>query len=199
MEEVFVAIFSVFMFVSSITLLALFGVIFYIRILSVFIYKTFRDNEKVKQDLFRSYWFLRKYLEIPDSTQVNLQLKMPQFGGLCQGYIKKDLAFDEKAGQNCVPVYTIVIFLNSYYANLLDVLSHEMVHLQQYCEGRLDSNSVTRYWHGKVFCEDNVEYEDLPWEKEAFERQSKLTDIVFNRLFYKKTPLLHRIYRKLKY
>ena len=199
MDDFFVATISALIFASSILLLVIFGVIFYVRFLSVFIYKSLRDNDKVKQDLFESYWFLRRYLEIPDSTQVTLQLKMPQVGGLCQGYIKKDLTFDEKAGQNCIPVYTIVIFLNSYYANLFDVLSHEMVHLQQYCEGRLDSDSVTRYWNGKVFCEDNVEYEDFPWEKEAFERQSELTNIVLKNIFGRKPSILHILYRIFQY
>jgi hypothetical protein len=194
-DQFFMATLFITLILGAISTFVLFFTIIYIRFISVFIYTKFRDNEKLKVDLFRAYSFLRKHLEIPEDMQVDLKLKMPRGDSLCQGYIEKNLLLDKKAGQVIKPIFDIVIFLNSNTDNIFDVLSHEMVHLQQYAHGKLDSNSVTRYWNGSIFDETNVDYEDLPWEKEAFARQEELTNLVYFRLLGKEIGTLHKIAR----
>jgi hypothetical protein len=49
-------------------------------------------------------------------------------------------------------------------------LFHELVHVKQYVDGRLEVGSPQR-WLGTIV---DTEYRDLPWELEAFDLETKL-------------------------
>lgn len=72
---------------------------------------------------------------------------------------------------------------------LLGVIAHELVHAEQYNEGRLDQEYVRgRYvhsWNGSLVMNKGTTYaayRNQPWEIEAFERQGVLADTVANKL-----------------
>lgn len=60
----------------------------------------------------------------------------------------------------------------------IEVLSHEVIHMQQYSSGDLyyDNGNVT--WKGEVLELNSKEYEQRPWENDAFSRQSQLINLV---------------------
>ncbi|UKA12897.1 hypothetical protein [Photobacterium damselae] len=71
--------------------------------------------------------------------------------------------------------------------DMIETLAHEMVHAQQVKEGRLVCVSAEcRLWNGKPYAKNSKqsyqEYRNLPWEKEAFERQAELACEILNQL-----------------
>ena len=57
--------------------------------------------------------------------------------------------------------------------DVIRTIFHEMVHIKQYVEGRLEVGSPQR-WLGKVY---DWDYENMPWEVEAFDLEQKMVDI----------------------
>jgi Zn-dependent peptidase ImmA (M78 family) len=57
--------------------------------------------------------------------------------------------------------------------NVVRTLFHELVHVKQHSEGRLE--------YGNIWLGEKVEstYENLPWEQEAFEIEQKMMDVFF--------------------
>jgi hypothetical protein len=55
--------------------------------------------------------------------------------------------------------------------DVVRTLFHELVHVKQHAEGRLQHNQI---WLGEKV---EANYEDLPWEQEAFELEQKMVDI----------------------
>lgn len=54
--------------------------------------------------------------------------------------------------------------------DIIRTLFHEMVHVKQYADGRLESGSPQR-WLGSTY---DCDYSELPWEIEAFELEEKM-------------------------
>jgi len=62
---------------------------------------------------------------------------------------------------------------------LIDVLSHEMVHVKQIAKGQLKYNGRKIYWKGKYVNHKKVSYYDHPWEHEAWKNQKLLAGKVW--------------------
>ena len=61
--------------------------------------------------------------------------------------------------------------------NILETIMHELVHAEQFHQGRLKLKSGMYHWHNtphKVGNDTYAKYRARPWEAEAFERQSSL-------------------------
>jgi hypothetical protein len=57
----------------------------------------------------------------------------------------------------------------------LTILSHELIHLQQYTSGRLiRMEDRFMMFDGEVYNVDNIEYKNRPWENEAFKKENDL-------------------------
>lgn len=57
----------------------------------------------------------------------------------------------------------------------INVLSHELIHLQQYHTGRLKYGNDTVTWDGEKFGKDEIPYKFRPWEIDAEESGNKLS------------------------
>ena len=53
-----------------------------------------------------------------------------------------------------------------------DVIDHEMIHIKQIKDGRLDYDDDNVYWEGKKYSRSqmNEGAKNLPWEKEAYDK-----------------------------
>lgn len=61
----------------------------------------------------------------------------------------------------------------------IDVISHEIIHMQQYISGDLIYNKDGNVnWKGDVIDLKSSEYDKRPWESDAFSRQRKLSDSI---------------------
>lgn len=62
---------------------------------------------------------------------------------------------------------------------LVDVLSHEMVHVKQLAKGQLKYKGKKLYWKGKFVNHKKMSYYDHPWEHEAWKNQKILASRVW--------------------
>jgi len=65
---------------------------------------------------------------------------------------------------------------------IIDILSHEVIHMQQYASGDLIYNNDV-IWKGETIPLNSKEYEERPWEADAFSRQSGLISLVEKKLY----------------
>ncbi|NBW56539.1 hypothetical protein EBR43_01900 [bacterium] len=75
------------------------------------------------------------------------------------------------------------------YRNFLEVVAHELVHAEQFYEGRLVHKGLrSMMWNGKILPYTNSNYEKYraqPWEQEAYDRQAGIAKEV-NKIMNKK-------------
>lgn len=64
----------------------------------------------------------------------------------------------------------------------LRVISHEVVHIQQYQSGELVYENGEVIWQGEVY-NLQEQYEDRPWEKEAFAKETSIENIIVSKLY----------------
>lgn len=69
----------------------------------------------------------------------------------------------------------------------IEIITHELIHLNQYISGDLKiiSKSGTVLWKGEVIETLNTDYGSRPWEIDAFSRGRKLSDEVWDILVVK--------------
>lgn len=60
----------------------------------------------------------------------------------------------------------------------IEVLSHEVIHMQQYSSGDLLYSNGNVTWRGNEIELNSKEYEQRPWENDAFNRQTQLIGLV---------------------
>lgn len=65
----------------------------------------------------------------------------------------------------------------------IKVLSHELIHLQQYESKRLIIYNNNAIWMGDTSDVNSIPYNDRPWEIEAFSKQSKLNNTLSDILY----------------
>jgi hypothetical protein len=68
----------------------------------------------------------------------------------------------------------------------IEVLCHEVIHMQQYSSGDLIYDNNFIIWKGNKMELNSKEYMDRPWEKDAFDRQSQLIRSVESVLYLNK-------------
>lgn len=71
------------------------------------------------------------------------------------------------------------------FRDMIVSLAHELVHCEQYQQGRLAWTGRNYQWNGKNISNRGSTYQSyrkLPWEIEAFNRQNSLADLVLEEL-----------------
>lgn len=120
------------------------------------IYYTTNPPKKLKTALFHgAVSFGIHYLDIDIDLNIEFQ-RLPQYQfGFC------DYDSDE-----------VVLVISRRLSNkdIISALFHELVHIKQYCDGRLENGSPQK-WNG---VEHDGDYENLPWELEAFELEEQM-------------------------
>jgi len=64
-------------------------------------------------------------------------------------------------------------------SKVMSALMHELVHAEQFKQGRLEMGMRTMKWMGKAVVQETRNYEKYraqPWEREAFRREKELCD-----------------------
>lgn len=67
--------------------------------------------------------------------------------------------------------------------NALTIISHEIIHMKQYLDGTFQYDDGRITWNGEAYLLDDINYDDRPWETEAFQMESQLasqiSDVVY--------------------
>jgi len=117
-------------------------------------------------------------------------------------YFRKKNSFDKQtvgylltyAQTKTVPIRFAKMYIRTdmSFLNILETITHELVHLKQYATGQLSKriwksdNRVHYRWEKKdIGIQSDIEYKNRPYEIEAFEKQFPLVDKWTN---YIKTP-----------
>lgn len=86
--------------------------------------------------------------------------------------IEIDVEFVNTPGGGCIDMedgcFTIEVNKRLVIKSIIKTVLHEMIHVQQYAEGRLTQTE----WMGKPH--PKLPYKELPWEVEAFKMEKEL-------------------------
>jgi hypothetical protein len=122
------------------------------------LYEVDNKPKKLSFDLLdRAIYFASEFLGLTNLNWLNVEfetLKKHQYG-FC-------LYDDEEI------VITVAKRLSVH--DIIVTIFHEMIHVKQYIDGRLEEGSR---WMGQVY---NCDYNELPWEKEAFELEKLMLE-----------------------
>lgn len=77
--------------------------------------------------------------------------------------------------------YALILRSTIGASEILPIICHEMVHLEQYYRGDLELKGKTFKWKGKEY--PNLPYFERPWEIEATRRQREIEKQVKNLYF----------------
>jgi len=115
---------------------------------------------------------IRRFINLPEQVKINMRPIRGVFGTAAMFKVKS------------VTQYVVEIDVRQTIDEFCDTLLHELVHIEQYFEGRLKLKSEHFYsiYEGRkirVVSNKSDEYDDLPWEKEAIKRAAKLKTIVY--------------------
>jgi hypothetical protein len=76
------------------------------------------------------------------------------------------------------------LFIDDYSReDVVEIISHELIHIQQYYSNDLTYYDGSIFWKGEEYNLSNTEYTRRPWEDEAFANQSQIANIIENILY----------------
>jgi hypothetical protein len=109
--------------------------------------------------LDKVFAFACKYLDIHEHIVLEFETLGKGHCGYC------DCDVDEEDEET-----TIVISKSLSVKDVIRTIFHEMVHVKQYMDGRLVTGYQSR-WMGETY---DCDYNELPWEVEAFDLEAKM-------------------------
>jgi hypothetical protein len=62
----------------------------------------------------------------------------------------------------------------------ITVISHEIIHIQQYLDGTFQYENGNITWNGEDYLLEDINYENRPWEDQAFQMQGQLGSQIFD-------------------
>lgn len=65
----------------------------------------------------------------------------------------------------------------------ITIISHEIIHMKQYLDGTFTYDDGRITWNGQAYLLEDINYDDRPWETEAFQLESQLasriSDVIY--------------------
>lgn len=119
----------------------------------------------------RAIDLFRDYIDFPRDIKIRVAPLKGNLNGRCYDTGLIEISSRLYRGPNCKKV--------------LEVLAHELVHAEQYKQGRLKYTGNNHKWNGVKTTNKGTTYQayrNLPWEQEAWSRQSELADKVIEDL-----------------
>ena len=121
------------------------------------------------------YNTLKQYIVLPRNLSINFRPVRDAYGRAF--YITPTL-------NSAAREYIVEIDIRQDLKTFKDTIIHELVHIEQFYEGRLKAAGNMHFkWNGKKMLIDTsstAAYSNLPWELEASNRARLLNRVVFN-------------------
>jgi hypothetical protein len=132
------------------------------------------ENNFIYNEKFPTYYdtILMVAMDKAELAGFNVMLRELTDGAKSQfdGELKAHIRYDND---------DFYIFIGKMDRNeAIEVLSHEVIHMLQYRSGNLSYTNGKVTWMGEVLDLNSKEYEERPWEVEAFQKQSQLIGMV---------------------
>ncbi len=136
----------------------------------------FDDALFMVHTIVNKYDEIKQHIHLPRGLSIHLRPIRSVYG--------KAYYTTEEKNERSYRSYWMEIDVRQDDETFYDTLLHELVHIEQFYERRLEDPGIPEHfkWKGKVmeikscFLE---EYNELPWEKEAIERAENLVEIIF--------------------
>lgn len=115
-------------------------------------------------------WCMDKLMPKIKRIYIDVHLKnIPDADGYCE-----NTAIDPSDYVGASPrMFAVQVDKNLHFMEMVSTIIHEMVHVKQYVFRELNDNHNSIKWKSKQ-CSYNMNYDDQPWEKEAFRLQDRL-------------------------
>lgn len=132
--------------------------------------KKYVDKANTSLDMIKMVMpIARKLLDVPNHIKVHL--KPNRRANAYYAHSERKVVIDPRRCRT--------------YVEVIAALMHELVHAEQFKQGRLELTTKTMKWMGKPVVQetrDFVKYRAQPWEVEAFRREKELCDQVAKEL-----------------
>lgn len=130
----------------------------------------YADRAKTSIDLIKMVMpIARRLLDIP--AHIKVHLKPNRRANAYYSHYDRKVVIDPRRCET--------------YVQVIAALMHELVHAEQFKQGRLELTVRTMKWMGrpvKQETRDLEKYRSQPWEVEAFRREKELCDLVAKEL-----------------
>ena len=151
-----------------------------------------KSNTKTEYTIAASlkYGYDKKYVEKSNTSIALIKMVMPIARELLDipSHIRVHLKPNRKANAYYSHITRKVVIdprRCNTYVEVIAALMHELVHAEQFKQGRLELTTRTMKWMGRVVKQetrDYAKYRAQPWEVEAFKREKELCDLVAKEL-----------------
>jgi hypothetical protein len=140
------------------------------------------SDKKLKNLMLRASHFFIKAL-MPRKRKLSVAV-----------FMQKNLLVEEGAYASCYQMdyyntgcdYTILLDADQSFETIVSSLAHEFTHIKQFVckELTILNGNYCAKWKGVKFSDDS-DYEEMPWELEAYTFEQKLTQAFFKNRTYK--------------
>lgn len=140
-------------------------------------YKEYFDDALfMTETIINNYNAITDFINLPGDLFIHLR---PIRNGLGKAFYH--LSTEQKIKKK---VFCVELDIRQGDEDFYDTLLHELVHVEQFYEGRLQDPDVRDHfkWNNNMYCFSGLsidEYLSLPWETEAVLRANKLRSIIF--------------------
>lgn len=125
-------------------------------------YKAYKGNaDSIAELIAKALPHARKLLDLPEHLVYHIRPLGGKYNGVYMNFFSK-IELEVR---------------RTNLGSILETIMHELVHAEQFHQGRLKLKSGMYHWHDephKVGNDTYAKYRARPWEAEAFERQSDL-------------------------
>jgi hypothetical protein len=174
-------------------ILIIIGVILLIFLVVVFSLNLSAQEEGYfnKVDLLESYGNTITNNQLPSYYDTILSVGLSS-QGVMGAYVVINKLSDEAKEQFNGELKAHVRFFDGVYYLYIDemsrveaiqVISHEIIHIYQYNSGQLFYENGEITWNYKKYNLSSVDYDNRPWEKDAFDKEDVLSKNVFESLY----------------
>jgi hypothetical protein len=174
-------------------ILIIIGVILLIFLVVVFSLNLSAQEEGYfnKVDLLESYGNTITNNQLPSYYDTILSVGLSS-QGVMEAYVVINKLSDEAKEQFNGELKAHVRFFDGVYYLYIDemsrgeaikVISHEIIHIYQYNSGQLFYENGEITWNFKKYDLSSIDYDNRPWEKEAFDNEDMLSKKIFETLY----------------
>lgn len=163
-----------------------------ILILIIFItYKAIEPEKKFNQvNLSHNNTIINEILPRYYDTILNVALDSMEIKN--QVVIIRELPETTKNSLPDMELYAHIVYRDGYFYLFISnfdreksirILAHEVIHIDQYLKKDLIYNDGILLWENKSFDLNEINYQDRPWEVDAFYREGELMKLIKNGLY----------------